>query len=149
MSIEDNKKLVQRRQELWNEGDIDAVSELFAENYVGHFPTETRRGIESVRGFIRGMHEGFPDARITYELTVAEGEMVAVMARFRGTNRGHLGDLEPTGRQVETINAFFSRIEDGKFAEEWVYLDTEGMMAQLNAGPKTPRIETRLPGRRQ
>lgn len=146
MSIEDNKQLVERRQEVWNTGDVDRVDELFADDYIGHFPDDERRGGESVRQFMKGMREAFPDAEINYEITVIEENMVAVLARFRGTHRGKFGELEPTGRQVETTNMFFSRIENGKFTEEWVLLDTEGMMAQLNAGPKAPRIESRLFG---
>lgn len=146
MSIEDNKRLVEQRQKMWNEGDIDRVDDLFSEDYVGHFPDEDRRGPESVRTFIDQMRTAFPDARVSYDIVVAEQQLVAVFVRFRGTHRGHFGELEPTGRRVETTASFFSRIDDGQFAEEWLLMDNEGMMAQLNAGPKTPPVGPRFSG---
>jgi predicted ester cyclase len=64
---------------------------------------------------------------------IAEGDKVAARLRFRGTHRGEVQGIAPTGRRVDCTGIVISRMEGGKIAEDWANFDDLGMMQQLGA----------------
>jgi ketosteroid isomerase-like protein len=48
-----HKALVRRLHEIWNTGDVAAIEDVYAADFVAHFPPSTelpeRRGLEGVR----------------------------------------------------------------------------------------------------
>ncbi len=138
MSSEQNKAIVRRTfDEPWK-GNLEVVDELIAGDYVGHDPAnpEPLRGPEGVKAFISTYRTAFPDARITVEQQLAEGELVATRWTGRGTHRQELMGIEPTGKQVTVSGLTISRLADGKIVEEWSNWDTFGMLQQLGAVPE-------------
>jgi steroid delta-isomerase-like uncharacterized protein len=137
MSSEQNKKIVRRVfEEPWK-GNLAVVDELVASNYIGYDPAvpEPLRGPAGVKEFISTYREAFPDARITVEQQLAEGNLVATRWSGRGTHEGELMGIEPTGKQVTVSGLTISRLEGGKIVEEFLNWDTLGMMHQLGAIP--------------
>ena len=137
MSSEQNKAIVRRAfEEPWK-GDLDVVDELVASDYIGHDPAdpEPLRGPEGVKEFISTYRAAFPDARITVEQQLAEGDLVATRWSGRGTHEGELMGIEPTDKQVTVTGLTISRLEGGKIVEEFLNWDTFGMMQQLDAVP--------------
>jgi steroid delta-isomerase-like uncharacterized protein len=137
MSSEQNKAIVRRAfEEPWK-GNLDVVDELTASDYIGHDPAnpEPLRGPEGVKEFISTYLAAFPDARITVEQQLAEGDLVATRWSARGTHEGELMGISPTGKQVTVSGLAISRLEDGKIVEEFQNWDTLGMMQQLGAVP--------------
>ena len=65
------------------------------------------------------------------EDVIAEGDKVAARLRFRGTHRGEVQGIAPTGRRVDCTGIVISRMEGGKIAEDWANFDDLGMMQQL------------------
>jgi predicted ester cyclase len=53
----------------------------------------------------------------------------------RGTHQGELQGIPPTGKQITVPGMTINRIVDGKLAEEWVIVDTLGMLQQLGVIP--------------
>ncbi len=78
----------------------------------------------------------FPDAEITIEDQLAEGDMVATRWTGRGTHQGELMGVQPSGNRVEVMGNSISRIEDGKIVEEWNIYDALGMMQAIGAVPE-------------
>lgn len=64
-----------------------------------------------------------PDLRMTVDLMVAEGDLVAVVWTARGTNTAHIGWLPATGVKVEERGITVWRIIDGKLHDEWTSFD--------------------------
>jgi predicted ester cyclase len=62
---------------------------------------------------------------------IAEGDRVAERWTGRGTHRGELQGIAPTGRRVEVPGSVFYRIVDGKIVEFRGQLDMMGLMQQL------------------
>ena len=81
---------------------LSGVDELTASDYVGHDPAnpEPLRGPEGVKEFISTYRAAFPDAQITVEQQLAEGDLVATRWNARGTHEGELMGIQPTGKQV-------------------------------------------------
>ena len=135
MSSERNKTIVRRALEEPWKGNLDVVDELIARDYVGHDPANPAplHGPEGVKEFISTYRSAYPDARITVEQQLAEGDMVATRWTARGTHEGDLLGIAPTGKRVTVAGLTFSRLEDGKIVEEFQNWDTFGMMQQLGA----------------
>jgi steroid delta-isomerase-like uncharacterized protein len=140
MSAEENKGLLRREvEELYNHtGNLDAVEEIFAPNYVSHEPTSGEtRGIEGARQFAATYREAFPDLENTIEDMVAEGDKVVVRFRARGTHQGDTEAFGPaTGKRMEITGITIKRVSDGKIAEAWTNFDALGMMHQLGRIPE-------------
>jgi steroid delta-isomerase-like uncharacterized protein len=133
---ETNRALLQRFvDEIMNRQDFDLADELFAADYVMHTamsPAEVR-GPEGLKQML-GMYAAvFPDAHVTIEDTVAEGDKVAFRFTLTGTHEGELMGIPPTGRQITMTGNSIHRFADGKFAETWAGDDVLGMMLQLTA----------------
>ena len=142
MSSEQNKTIVRRAfEEPWK-GNLAVVDELVASDYIGHDPAgpEPLRGPEGVKEFISAYRAAFPDARITVEQQLAEGDLVATRWSGRGTHEGELMGIEPAGKQVTVSGVTISRLEGGKIVEEFQNWDTFGMMQQLEAVPELAQV---------
>ena len=133
---EENKAIVRRQEEeLFTQGNLDAADEVYAPDYVGHDPSnpEDVRSLQAAKRAASDYRQAFPDLRVTVEDVIAEGDKVAARLRFRGTHRGELDGIAPTGRRVDCTGIVISRMEGGKIAEDWANFDDLGMMQQLGA----------------
>lgn len=140
MSTEENKALIRKWvDQVLNTRDVSDTSlahELVAADFVGHFPGQPPiSGLEAFRQFGATYFSAFPDLKITPEDLVAEGDKVAMRYSWRGTQKGELMGIPPTGKQVTTSGMSILRIADGKIAEQWDNFDTLSMLQQLGVAP--------------
>lgn len=136
MSNEDSKELARRMQEeVWNEGNVDAIDDLLAEDFVQHSPWKPSElhGRDEFKAQIESFHAAFPDLHGTIDDVIAEDGTVANRFTMRATHQGEFMGVEPTGDEVELVGTIFARVEDGKIAERWVVDDVLGFLEQLGA----------------
>ena len=141
MSAEENKVLVERFvEEFWNEGNTATADELMAVDAEIHMPTGEVVDIDGLKSFARTWRGSLPDWHSTFEELIAEGDRVAERWTGRGTHRGELQGIPPTGKRVETPGSVFYRIVDGKIVEFRGQLDMMSLMQQLGviASPQQP-----------
>lgn len=140
MSAEENKAVVRRWIEAYNERDLEAEADVLAPGLVVHVSVAPGpiEGLEAWRQFSGTFAEAFPDLRLTVEDIAAEGGTVAARMSFRGTHRGEFQGIPPTGKQVAFTSMEFNRVRDGKVEEHWVELDLFGLMQQLDATSAAP-----------
>ena len=62
---------------------------------------------------------------------VAEGDKDAVRWTGRGTHKGDLMGIAPTGKQLTITGISILRIASGKIIEEWGEMDMLGALQQL------------------
>jgi len=117
--------------EVWSKGNVDLIDELYATDFVGHFPAGTFRGLEGIRGRVIAHRAAFPDWTEEIEDTIVEQDRVVARFRSRGTNLGKFLDNPPTGNRVEISEVAVFRLKDGKIVEQWVYPDMLSMQNQL------------------
>jgi predicted ester cyclase len=98
---ETNKTKVRRyMEEIWNQGNLAVIDELFAEDSVIHGPClPSVRGREGQRQFVAASRAGSPDVHFTIGEMVAEGDKVAMSWSSRQTHRGEFLGVAPTGRE--------------------------------------------------
>ncbi len=136
MSIEEDKSLVKRfYEEVWNQGNMDVTSEVFAEDYVRHDLRRTKAlprpaGQAKVASDFRA---AFPDLRMQVDLLLAEGDLVAARWTTEGTNTGPWGDAPATAKRAMFSGVNIFRFKDGKVVELWNHRDDLGLMQQLGA----------------
>jgi steroid delta-isomerase-like uncharacterized protein len=137
MSAEENKAIALRTSEIVNQKNADLIEELYPPDFVWHGPDQDIRGYEQAKQLSSTFFTAFPDAQMTDEDVIAEGEKVVRRYTTRGT---HQGETEvfgpPTGRQVELKGITIYRIEGGKIVEEWESYDNLSMMKQLGLAPE-------------
>jgi len=117
--------------EIWSKGNVDLIDDLFAENFVGHFPGETLNGRRALVNQVNAHRSSFPDWKEEVEDTIADHDRVVVRFRSRGTNLGEFLGNPPTGNRVEISEVAIFRLSDGKIIEQWVYPDILGLQRQL------------------
>jgi steroid delta-isomerase-like uncharacterized protein len=133
---EENKAVVHRWVEAFNEGNLDAVDELVTDSYIRHDPNAPEvRGPEEEKRLIVMYRSDFPDLHFTVEDMVAEGDKVATRIGISATHRGELLGIPPTEKQLAFTAMELYRIANGKIDEQWVNVDTLGMMQQIGAIP--------------
>jgi steroid delta-isomerase-like uncharacterized protein len=135
---EENKAVIRRWIEAFNERNLEAEADLLAPGYVAHVPAAPGplEGLEAWRQFTGPFVEAFPDLRLTVEDIMAEGDMVAARVAFDGTHRGEFQGIPPTGKEVAFTSIEVNRVVDGKGEEHWVEIDLLGLMQQLGAIPE-------------
>jgi steroid delta-isomerase-like uncharacterized protein len=137
-TLERNKALVRRAfEEVWNQGDLDAVDQLFSADFVRHFPIGSgTRGLAAFRARAQDHRSAFPDWSEQIELMVAEGDLVAVYFSSAGTNVGSFLGNPPTGQQINITEMTIFRIADDKIAEQWLIPDLVSLNRQLGLIPE-------------
>jgi steroid delta-isomerase-like uncharacterized protein len=131
-------KAVVRRfgKEIWHKGNLDAIEEFIAPNYIRH-TSHSREGGRDVHGpegarrSIASFRAAFPDVHFTEDAILVDGDKVVVRWTFRGTHRGEFLGVAPTGKQVTFTGINIYRIADGKIVERWANEDAISLYQQL------------------
>jgi steroid delta-isomerase-like uncharacterized protein len=110
---------------LIDEGDLEAVGEHFAPDYVVHLTgTEMRGGHDAIRRVLRLYRRAFPDLRVRgLEILVEGKDRVAWQRTLRATHRGSFRGFPATGRRLVWREMFTSRFRGGLIAEDWMITD--------------------------
>ena len=135
MSIQDNKALVRRFiGEVFEQGRVEAVDELCAEDFIGHTWGEIDRdGLKQTMGRVA---KSLADIQFTVDDEIAEGDRVAVRVTASARQVGEIAGQPATGNSYTIGEIHIFRIRDGKVTEHWHQYDQLGRMKQLNPEPE-------------
>ena len=136
---EHNKAIVRRLfAELWNNGNLSVADEVFAPHYAHYDPStpDFGRGPGSEKKRAALYRTAFPDLHLTIEDVIAEGETVMTRWSCRGTHKGDLNGIAPTGKHVTISGVTVARVSNGKIVEGYVNWDALGLMQQLGVVPQ-------------
>jgi steroid delta-isomerase-like uncharacterized protein len=146
---EGNKNLVRRLfEEVWNKGNLQVTDDLLTPNYAHHDSStpDLGRGPEGEKKRATLYRTAFPDLQLTVEDIIAEGETVVARWSCRGTHKGDLNGIAPTGKRVNITGISIARFTNGKMSEGFVNWDALSLMQQLGVVPdlaKTMATATR------
>jgi steroid delta-isomerase-like uncharacterized protein len=105
---------------LFTNGDLDAVDRYLAPDFVNHDPfpgfAPDREGMRQTGQVFR---QAFPDWHAGQEALIAEGDLVTERFTARGTHRGEIMGVSPTGHEVVLAGINIFRVQDGKLVERW------------------------------
>ncbi len=136
--IDRNKKIVDAFiQELFTEGDLGAVDRHLTPGFVDHDPPVpgAPSGAEGMRRAAVMFREALPDWHSVPDQMVAEGDIVVERFIARGTHRGELMGVAPTGKTLVLAGINVFRVDGDRIAERWGRLDELGLLRQLGLAP--------------
>jgi len=124
MSIDDNKALARRAiEEIMNQRNLAVFDELHSPDYVCHTLSRTIQGPEPFKQLLSMLLSAVPDLHYTIEDLFGEGDRVVVRYTARGTHKGDLMGIPPTGKQATGTGTDIIRVANGKILEEWINSD--------------------------
>src|SRR5215212_7616826 len=121
-SAEENMALARRFMEARIKGDLEAVDEMMAPDFVNHTSllSVQEPDREAAIRAIAQLSAAISNPSIHFEDQVAQADKVVSRFVVHATHdRGELMGVAPTGRELTWMPFFIHRIEGGKIAEEW------------------------------
>jgi predicted ester cyclase len=137
MSPEDNKALVRRFYAEIDRGNLAAMDELVAEEYLDHNPAPFP-GLRHGRDGLKQAFQIFWEATPGYHRIddqIAEGDKVVTRLTALGKHEGDLPGAPRTGNDLEMTAITIHRIADGKLVEKWSEKDVLGFLPQIGVMP--------------
>ncbi len=122
----------------WNNGNLAAIDELFAPDFVEH-QAGIAPGRDGVKGSIRALRTAFPDLRLEVEDVIADGDRVWLRLRATGTHEGPFMGLPGSGRLIDITVIDIARVVDGRLVEHWGVADRFAVAQQIDLVPGGPR----------
>jgi predicted ester cyclase len=137
VSTEENKALVRRFYEEIDKGNVEAMDELVAEDYLDHNPSPLP-GLAPGREGLKQAFKIFWAATPGYhriEDQIAEGDKVVTRLTAYGKHEGDLPGAPRTGNDLKMTSVTIHRIANGKLVEKWSEKDALGFLQQIGAIP--------------
>jgi steroid delta-isomerase-like uncharacterized protein len=135
MSVEENKAVVRQYFAALDRKQLDAVADVFAPDYRLRFDGNPEMDRASALGMFGMFLNALPDVHHEILDSFGEGDRVVARIEVRGTHRGDLMGIPPTGKAVAIGATNIMRLEQGKIVQHWTNTDMLGMMQQLGVIP--------------
>jgi len=137
MSTDENKALVRRFYEEIDKGNLEAMDELVAEDYIDHSPPPfpVAPGREGLKEAFKLFWEATPGYH-QIEDQIAEADKVVTRLTAHGKHEGDLPGIPRTGNDMKVTAVTIHRIADGKLVEKWSDKDVLGMLQQIGVIPR-------------
>ena len=136
-----SRGLLDRYVELYNEGDLGGVMDLYADDAVQVMPDGTFEGRSVIGERLAKELTAFPDLHHRVVSFVEQEDAFADEWVFVGTHTGPLvlpdgTELPPTGKRVEVRGMELVELRDGKIVVDNLYYDNLPIAAQLGLLPQ-------------
>ena len=132
------KELLRRYyDEVWEKGNVEAIDELVAEDYVDHTPPpggDASR--ESLRLIARYFAERAKETRLELRMLVADGDAGAGFWEMEWVHTGDFFGAPADGKRLTMKGADLFVVRDGRIAETWHTEAVLEVFGQLGMTPK-------------
>ena len=125
----EGKELLDRYVELYNQGDLDACMELYADDASQRMHDGTFEGKAAIRERLGRDLESFPDLTYTVDSFIEDGDSFADEWTIVGTHA-------VTGKRVVIKGMELVELRDGKIVVDNLYYDSFAIAAQLGLVPE-------------
>jgi steroid delta-isomerase-like uncharacterized protein len=118
---EKNKALVRKFfEEVWSKGNVAAVDEFLASDFVVHDPLSREEGgTEDYKQAVAEQHAASSDFHVRIEEQIAEGDKVVTRHIDSGTHdQEEFEGFAPSGARITLENITINRVFQGKIVEE-------------------------------
>ena len=103
--------------EIINQGRLEVVDEMFAEDYVDHGPMGDLAGRDAFKQLVAQWRDAVPDVHCEIDTVFAQGDLCAWLVRASGTHTGDGLGFPATGRRFQTVSVSIGRLRDGRAVE--------------------------------
>lgn len=125
-------------EEVYNQGNLDAIEEIYHPDFFAHgnsVSPEGIRGHQGLREFVTLIRTALPDAYFTIEDVLSDNDRVAVRWTMTGTLNGPLFGFPPNGKSGKVTGITIHRFLEGKAIEAWEEADMLGAFDQFGILP--------------
>ena len=120
-------------RKLWNKWNYGIIGEILTPDIGFHGSLGVQKsGHQGFIDYAETVRAAFPDFTNSVEELIAEGDKVAACLTYRGTHRGEIFDIEPTGRSIRYIGTAIFVFRDGLIGNAWVLGDRLELLQQLS-----------------
>jgi ketosteroid isomerase-like protein len=139
---EDSQSIIRRLFDGFNAKDLDAIEALAADDFVliDCASGEKYEGPEGARRNAEGWLTPFADVNVEVTNVVSSGDWAVAECVGRGTHSGPMqtpmGEVAPTGKQIELHFCSLVKVRDGKMVEGRDYYDAMTIASQLGLLPE-------------
>ncbi len=124
--------LFARRAVAQADHDVDGLTALHAENCVVESPLGgTHQGRPAIRDVYRMFFDALPDAEITQDELVIDGDRVIQVVTLTATDTGGFMGLPPSGRPAELPIVLACRVAGDLIVHERRIYDFTGLLVQI------------------
>ena len=124
-----NKEVVRRFFEAWGQQNLEAAAGLVTEDFLNNSSlSQGREGIYEEGNY---WFSAFPDATVSIEELLADGDKVVARVQTSATHQGEFFGAPPTGNAVEISEIDIFRVENGLIAEAWAAPDMFRLLSQI------------------
>ena len=116
-----NKEVVRRYYEAWGQQDLETAAAMVTEDFINN--SSTSQGREGIYEEGQFWFSAFPDAKVSIEELLADGDKVVARPSTTATHRGEFSV------EISEIDIF--RVENGLIAEAWAAPDIYGLLSQI------------------
>lgn len=133
LTAEQAERIVRIFREARNTEDLDLLDEIYDPTVVVHDANEDEpiRGLEALKKYYAGSHEGLPDLRIEFDDMFFVGDRLVTRWTITGTHTGNLRTLLATGKPIRFSGTAIERVKDGRVVEEWVDYNVLSILQQM------------------
>ena len=131
----DPKAVARLLIDIFNRGTLDDADGVLASNYRYRGPGGELHGASGWKHLAQMYRDAFPDVVMTIDEQIAEGDKVVTRFTARGTHRGELAGVAPSGRFVSVPCLSIDRIAGGRIVESFELFDQLGMFQAIGTLP--------------
>jgi predicted ester cyclase len=118
-------------EEIVIRGDVRALDDLLASDFVGHCGNDSIVDREGLRKRVTELIDGFSDRQVSIEDQLVDGDKVITRWKMMGTHSSMFRGTSATGQRITMVGISIDRIAGGKIVESWQISDDAGLMHQL------------------
>jgi predicted ester cyclase len=126
--------------EIFNQGRLQLIDELFAPEYVERTPqpgvAPTREGFKQ---WVTALRTAFPDIQYTIDDSIEAGDKFVVRLTASGTMKGDFAGMPATGKHAMWTEIHILRVANERVVERWSLAQELGMLVQLGVVPAPGR----------
>ena len=114
-----NKEIVkQYMEDILNTGNAEDLSRFISPTYTEVFKNKRYRlGIKGIRKKIAGIHERYPDLKLSIDFQTTKDDWVVTSFIMTGTQLGNWMGIIPTVKTVEVQGVNIDKVVDSKITE--------------------------------
>ena len=132
---EEAKAFIDRDLEIWNEGNLAVVDELYDPDIIRHDWPEDIVGLDAFKDYVTLLRVSYPDFNVTFDELIVKGDKIVFRWTVTGTNTGPLqtpmGELPPTDKKLRVLGVDIVRLVNRKIAEDWIFYNQLDVYLQL------------------
>ena len=127
------KAIIERSKEMWNIGALTIADEIFAEDFVIHYPSDPSFcDLKGYKNFVSETHKNIPDFNVKIVNMIAEDDKLACRWEVSVTHKVDFFGIPVTGKKATWTGITAYRHDSGKIKEALYGEDALGMLQHLS-----------------